>query len=75
MNTRQKLLNDRLRQYVAAESAILRGQSYTINNRQLTRASLAEVRRAIDDLISQGAVLDDNETPSARRTKQVVLHD
>lgn len=75
MNTRQKLLNDRLRQYVAAESAILRGQSYTINNRQLTRASLAEVRRAIDDLISQGAVLDDSETPSARRTKQVVLHD
>lgn len=75
MNSRQQLLNSRLRQYVKAEQAILMGQSYTINNRQLTRASLAEVRKAIDDLISQGAVLDDNETPSFRRTKQVVLRD
>lgn len=75
MNSRQQLLNERLRQYVKAEQAILMGQSYTINNRQLTRASLVEVRKTIDDLISQGAVLDDKETPSFRRTKQVVLKD
>lgn len=75
MNSRQQLLNERLRQYVKAEKAILMGQSYSINNRQLTRASLAEVRKTIDDLISQGAVLDDTEQSRYRRSKQVVFHD
>lgn len=71
----QKLRNERLRQYVDAESAILAGQSYTIGNRTLTRANLATVRNAIEDLLAVGATLGDNEASSLNRTKQVVLRD
>jgi len=30
--------------YIAAEIAVLKGQSFTINNRQLTRADLSEIQ-------------------------------
>lgn len=40
----------RLRLYLEAEAAILRGQAYTIGDRQLTRANLSEVRKQIDIL-------------------------
>jgi len=36
---------DMLTRYIAAEEAILRGQSYTIGNRALTRANLSVVTR------------------------------
>lgn len=76
MNSLQALRNQRLRQYVDAEAAILRGQSYTIGNRSLTKANLAEVRAAIDDLLASGAVLEDGDTTGrVRRTKQVALRD
>lgn len=35
---------DMLDLYVAAEKAVLRNQSYTINGRSLTRADLPEIR-------------------------------
>ncbi len=41
---------ERLNLYYEAERRVLMGQSYTIGDRQLTRANLAEIRRAIDDL-------------------------
>lgn len=75
-STLQRLRNQRLRQYVEAEAAILRGQSYTIGNRTLTKASLAQVREAIDDLLAAGATLDDCDTDGrGRRTRQVTLRD
>ena len=50
--------NKRLAMYLEAEKAVLMGQSYTIGNRQLTRASLAEIRATIDNLIAGGATID-----------------
>lgn len=41
----------RLQLYLAAEEAVLSGaQSYAVGGRNLTRANLAEIRAAIDDL-------------------------
>lgn len=75
MDAIQKMKNDRLRKYLEAEQAVLSGQSYTIGNRALTRANLAEIRAAIDDLLSDGAVLEDGIQPKVRRSKQVVFMD
>lgn len=41
---------DLLALYLAAEAKILGGQSYTIGDRQLARADLAEVRRERKEL-------------------------
>lgn len=71
--TLQDLKNERLKRYVEAESVVLKGQSYTIGDRQLTRANLAEIRKAIDDLLADGAVLDDMEVVSPGRIKRVVF--
>lgn len=69
-------MNERLRQYLAAERAVLvGGQSYHIGNRTLTRADLAEIREEIRLLIAAGAVADESETRSGRRTVQFILHD
>ena len=70
----KQMNNERLRNYYAAERAVLSGQSYTVGNRTLTRANLAEIRAAIDDLLSAGASLDDSEI-KARRSMRVVCHD
>ena len=43
--------------YRDAERRVLQGQSYTIGNMQLTRANLAEIRKAIADLESQVTLL------------------
>ncbi len=34
--------------WLAAEDAVATGQSYTVNNRSLTRANLSEIRGQID---------------------------
>ena len=70
----KEMNNERLKLYYAAERAILSGQSYTVGNRTLTRANLAEVREAIDDLLSAGATLDGSEA-KARRSYRVVFMD
>lgn len=64
----------RLAMYLEAEKAVLMGQSYTIGNRQLTRANLSEIRAAIDDLIAGGAVID-GETNVRHMAKRVVFMD
>ncbi len=51
-----RLQNERLKLYLEAEKAVLSGQSYTIGNRTLTRANLATIRKAIDDLLADGAL-------------------
>ena len=63
--------SERLRAYLEAEQAILRGQSYTLEGRTLTRASLGTVRRVIDDLIADGVTLDGEI--KKRRTGRVVF--
>lgn len=75
MDIIQKMRNERLRQYWEAEQKVLGGQSYTIGNRTLTRANLAEIRAAIDDLIAAGATLEDESTSQVRRSKRVVFVD
>lgn len=72
-----KLIDVRLEWYVKAEEAILTGQSYTIGNRTLTRANLAEVRKMIDDLVARGAKLPGMDTDNGRgnRSKRVVFRD
>lgn len=77
ITTRMYLKNRRLQLYVEAEEAILSGQSYTIGNRSLTRADLSEVREEIDNLLADGATLEDMEvdTASRHRSKRVVFRD
>ena len=72
-----RLIDVRLEWYVKAEEAILTGQSYTIGNRTLTRANLAEVRKMIDDLVARGAKLPGMDTDNGRgnRSKRVVFRD
>ena len=69
MNT---LLNKRLAMYLEAEKRVMPGQSYTIGNRSLTRANLAEIRKAIDDLLAAGATLE-GEIITGSRSKRVVF--
>ena len=69
MNT---LLNKRLAMYLEAEKKVMTGQSYTIGNRSLTRANLAEIRKAIDDLLAAGATLE-GEIITGSRSKRVVF--
>lgn len=67
--------NDRLKQYLAAEQAILEGgQSYKIGNRMLTRADLAETRKEINSLIAAGASVD-GASGRTCRSKRVVMRD
>lgn len=47
---RKEYYAKRLAMYLEAEERILRGQSYVIGSRSLTRANLAEVRAAISEL-------------------------
>lgn len=70
------LLNERLKQYLEAEQAILvSGQSYKIGNRTLTRGDLAEIRKQINSLISAGATVDDNKNSRVCRAKRVIMRD
>ena len=70
------LLNERLKQYLEAEQAILvSGQSYKIGNRTLTRADIAEIRKQINSLISAGATVDDNKNSRVCRAKRVIMRD
>lgn len=73
LTARQESLNRRYGLYIAAEEAVLSGQSYTIGNRSLTRADLGEIRDAIDDLESKGAPFDD--TAKTRRAMRIVFRD
>ena len=68
----ETVIRERLELYYEAERKVLRGQSYTLGNRQLTRANLAEIRRAIKDLESE---LEQMAGRSRGFSKRVVFHD
>lgn len=71
-------LNERYRQYLKAEQAILvTGQSYRIGNRLLTRADLSAIQAEINRLRAMGATADDNAPASEgyRRAKRVLFRD
>jgi hypothetical protein len=69
MSTREEL-QTRLTAYLTAEIKILAAQEYVIGNgataRRLTRADLAEVRKAITDISAEIAKLE-TVTQRARR--------
>lgn len=67
--------NQRLALYLEAERAVLSGQSYTIGNRTLTRASLSEIRKAIDALIAGGATIDGADASTKGISKRVLFVD
>ena len=71
----RKIQHVRLRMYLDAERAVLSGQSYQIGNRQLTRANLSEIRKAIDDLIAGGATLDGSPVDTTGTSKRVLFID
>lgn len=50
MTEKKKRLIMRLNAYYNAEMAVLTGQSYRIGTKQLTRADLSEIRKAIGEL-------------------------
>ena len=69
-------LNDRLKQYLAAEKAILvGGQSYRIGNRTLTRADLNEIRNEIRALVNAGATVDETASGRPRRRARIIPND
>ena len=58
----------RLFMYMEAEKAILQGaQSYTLDNRTLTRANLSEIRAEITKLIDEIAFADSLKYGNRRR--------
>lgn len=70
------LLNRRLKMYLEAEKEILSGaQSYTMDGRVITKANLAEIRNAINELISQGATVEEMENKKINKAKRVLFMD
>lgn len=69
--TRLETLKARLRRYLEAEAAILRGQEYQLGDRRLRRADLSAVRGAIKDLEDEIADIE----RSSGRVKRVVFID
>lgn len=72
--TMQQVLNARLRDYLTAEERVLRGQAYSVAGRTLTLADLSTIRKAIDELVAQGAVIE-GEPPKPDRIRRVVFAD
>lgn len=70
-------LNERLKQYLEAEKAILiTGQSYRIGNRTLTRADLGLIQAEIRRLRAAGATEEDEPTATGyRRARRVLFRD
>ena len=70
-------LNERLKEYRAAEQAILvSGQSYRIGNRTLTRADLGLIQAEIRRLLSAGATEEDEPTNTGYlRARRVLFRD
>lgn len=67
--------NERLKMYLEAEKAVLTGQSYTIGNRTLTRASLSAIQAEINRLVAGGATLAGDIPDQAGHARRVVLMD
>lgn len=61
------IAKSRLAAYYDAEMAVLSGQAYTIGTRSLTRANLAEIRKAISELEKQVEELKSLDVGKGRR--------
>lgn len=72
LTKRQERLNARYEAYLAAEEAVLTGQSYTIGNRQLTRANLADIYDILSELEALGCPFEDDGA-ARRMSKRAVL--
>ena len=72
MARRATAIIERLELYYEAERKVLRGQSYTLGNRPLTRANLSEIRKAIKDLENE---LEQLEGRSRGFSRRVVFFD
>lgn len=70
-NQRLEMKKKRLQQYYDAEEKILKGQSYTLGSRQLTRADLATVQNKIKELEAEVDALQQRGT-TKRRSARVV---
>jgi len=57
--------------YLAAEDAVLTGQSYEISGRRLTRANLAEIRAGTDHWQSRVVTLS-NQASGRSRSRTMV---
>lgn len=70
-------LNERLKEYRAAEQAILvGGQSYRIGNRTLTRADLGLIQAEIRRLLAAGATEEDEPINTGYlRARRVLFRD
>ena len=71
--TLQELKNTRLKRYLECEEKILVNQEYTISGRTYRRADLDVVRKMIESLLEDGAVLDEDETFVNGRVKHIVF--
>lgn len=62
-----------LDEWLEAELAVTTGQSYTIGSRSLSRASLAEIRNAIDYWAGKVAQLENLQKTGGRGTVRRVI--
>lgn len=66
-NERLSKAKERLKAYYRAELAVLSGQNYKIGTKSLTRANLAEIRKAIKELENLCSELEFKEKSGGRR--------
>ena len=71
--TRLAIQKRHLEEYYDAESKILKGQSYTIGSRQLTRANLADVQKKIKELEAEVEALEKRGTTKRQMVRVVPL--
>lgn len=70
-NDRLNVLQKRLAAYYKAEEKILRSQSYSIGQEQLTRTSLAQVQAKIKELEEEISIIKDRGTVKRRSVRVV----
>lgn len=70
-NDRLNVLQKRLNAYYKAEEKILKSQSYSIGQEQLTRTSLAQVQAKIKELEEEIAIIKDRGTVKRRSVRVV----
>ena len=70
---RLEIKKKRLQQYYNAEEKILKGQSYTLGSKQLTRANLALVQSKIKQLEAEVEALERRGTAKRRSARVVPL--
>lgn len=63
----------RLQQYLAAEEAVLTGQSYTIAGRSLTRADLVDIQKGIEIWNSRAVTLSASAAGTGRGRSVTVV--